>query len=110
VTVAGGIVPTQRLVPGLIERPGTTAPSGKGEAAGAVDQPTFSDLLSDMVESVNNLQSESAQSQQAFLAGEPVELHQMMIKAEEAGVAMDLLLEVRNKLLTAYNDLIKMPM
>ncbi len=108
--VAGSIVPTQRLIPGLIERPGVTSPTGKSEAAGAVDQPAFSDMLSDLVESVNTLQNESGQTQQAFLAGEPVELHQMMIKAEEAGVAMDLLLEIRNKLLTAYNDIIKMPM
>ena len=41
--------------------------------------------------------------------GDPVELHQVMIKAEEAGVAMDLLLEIRNRLLNAYNDLIRMP-
>jgi flagellar hook-basal body complex protein FliE len=108
VIVAGNIVPTQRLVPGLIESSGPAAPATKSEAT--VDRPAFSDLLTNLIDSVNELQHESGQIQQAYLAGEPVELHQMMIKAEEAGVAMDLLLEIRSKLLAAYNDLIKMPM
>jgi flagellar hook-basal body complex protein FliE len=38
-----------------------------------------------------------------------VELHQVMIKAEEAGLATDLLLEIRNKLINAYNQLMNMP-
>ena len=63
-----------------------------------------------MIGDVNDLQMESAQLQQAFLAGEPVELHQVMIKAEEAGLSMDLLLEIRNKLVNAYNEIIRMPM
>ncbi|MEE8404551.1 MAG: flagellar hook-basal body complex protein FliE [candidate division Zixibacteria bacterium] len=41
--------------------------------------------------------------------GDPVELHQVMIKAEEAGLATDLLLEIRNRLISAYNELIRMP-
>ena len=102
------ISPTQRLVPGLIEQPGTDVTSTK--IVPKIDQPAFSDMLSGLIESVNGLQNDSAQTQQAFLAGEPVELHQLMIKAEEAGVAMDLLLEIRNKLVDAYNNLIRMPM
>ncbi|MBU2652480.1 MAG: flagellar hook-basal body complex protein FliE [Bacteroidetes bacterium] len=47
--------------------------------------------------------------QQAFLDGEPVELHQVMVKAEEAGIATELLIEIRNKLVDAYSELIRMP-
>ena len=99
---------TQRLVPGLIESQTGGAKIQNPEAAGK--QAAFADMLTDMLESVNKVQQESGQMQQAFLAGEPVELHQLMIKAEEAGVATDLLLEVRNKLLDAYREIMKMPM
>jgi flagellar hook-basal body complex protein FliE len=93
-----------RMVPGLVERlEGTNktadAPSG-----------LFAEKLAQVIDSVNDLQSESARMQDAFMTGEPVELHQVMIKAEEAGLAMDLLLEVRDKLVSAYNELARMPM
>ena len=55
------------------------------------------------------IQKDSAQLQEAFMNGEPVEIHQMMIKAQEAGISMDLLLEVRNKLVNAYSEIMRMP-
>jgi flagellar hook-basal body complex protein FliE len=98
----------QRLVPGIIEKSGLSTPMiGPKPASGSSE---FGDLISNMVNSVDQLQKESSHTQEAFMAGEAVELHQVMIKAEEAGVAMDLLLEVRNKLLDAYKQLIAMPM
>lgn len=104
--MAGNIINTQRLIPGLVEKPGKGASAALTEAA---EGPRFTELLSDMIQSVNETQHEAGDLQQAFLAGEPVELHQVMIKAEEAGLSMDLLLEIRGKLINAYNDLIKMP-
>jgi len=98
----------QRLVPGLVECLNAGAKVQKPEVGG--EQPAFADMITDLLQSVNQVQKESGQMQQAFLAGEPVELHQLMIKAEEAGVATDLLLEVRNKLLDAYREIMRMPM
>jgi flagellar hook-basal body complex protein FliE len=108
VSVSESILKVQRLVPGLAERiePKTAAVS----LPAAVDQPKFSDMVTDLLQSVNDVQKEAAAIQQAYLAGEEVELHQMMIKAEEAGISMDLLLEIRNRLVDAYNDLMKMPL
>ncbi len=71
---------------------------------------SFTDLFSDLVNSVNDLHKESAQIQDAFLSGEPVELHQVMIKAEEAGLATELLLEIRNRVVEACKELLRMPM
>jgi flagellar hook-basal body complex protein FliE len=102
------INPTQRLVPGLIEKTGAI-PLVPQEQSPA-DQPKFSDMIGNMLQSVNQVQQASADIQQAFLSGEEVELHQMMIKAEEAGISMDLLLEVRNRLVDGYNEIMKMPL
>lgn len=103
--MAGGINNVTRLVPGLIE-PTKAGPTAKTAESGE----NFTDLLANFVNSVNDTQNESAQAQTALMNGEAVELHDVMIKAEEAGLAMDLLLEIRNKLLDAFDNMMKMPM
>ena len=105
--MAGDISAINRLVPGLIEKPG--AKTILEDVAPSQPQANFGQMFSNMINSVNDLQQQSAQTQQSFLAGEPVELHDVMIKAQEAGLTMDLLLEIRNKLLNAYNELMRMP-
>ncbi|MBD3256940.1 flagellar hook-basal body complex protein FliE [candidate division GN15 bacterium] len=106
--MSNSITNINRLVPGLIEQGGASKPESSPVAGPG--QPKFADLVSDLLNDVNELQNEAGQIQQAFLAGEPVELHEVMIKAEEAGLSMDLLLEIRNKLVNAYNEIIRMPM
>ncbi|UCG61955.1 MAG: flagellar hook-basal body complex protein FliE [Candidatus Zixiibacteriota bacterium] len=103
-----GIGNVNRLVPGLIERVDVSSPE-KG-APDKKAEGSFTEVFSNMINQVNELQKEAAQIQEAFMSGEPVELHQVMIKAQEAGIAMDLLLEVRNKLVDAYNELMRMPL
>jgi flagellar hook-basal body complex protein FliE len=94
-----------RIVPGLIEK---TQPNRFAEEAGG--QGNFSDLLGKMVDSVNSLQNDAAAAQELVATGEAADLHEVMISMEKAGVAMDLLLEVRNRLVDAYQSLVKMPM
>ncbi len=105
--MSGGVPNINNLVPGLVERldvsrPDQGGPDGKPESS-------FTELFSNMLNSVNDLQMDAAQIQEAFMSGDPVELHQVMIKAQEAGIAMDLLLEIRNKLVSAYSELMRMP-
>ena len=103
-----GINSTQRLVPGLIEKAGGNKVNLPKDET--LTQANFTEMLSGLLNNVNELHNESAQIQEAFLAGEPVELHQIMIKAEQAGIATDLLMEIRNKLMTAYNEIMRMPL
>jgi flagellar hook-basal body complex protein FliE len=105
--MAGGVVTINRLVPGLIEKLGNKPTEATNESSSGN---TFSNLLSNAVNSVNELQQDAASAQDALLAGEPVELHDVMIKAEEAGIATDLLLEIRNKLVNAFDEIMRMPM
>ena len=97
-----------RLVPGLIER--VEGLRDTEQEAGGPKPGNFGELLSNLIESVNGLHHESTRLQDAFLAGEPVELHQVMIKVEEAGLATELLLEIRNRIVSAYNELLRMPL
>ncbi len=97
-----------RLVPGLLERiDGAKTVRIEPQQA---EESKFTELFTNMLNSVNDIQTDAGQIKDAMLAGEPVELHQVMIKAEQAGIATDLLLEIRNKLLSAYSELMRMPM
>ena len=97
-----------QLLLGLAERVGL--PTIQPAVAEPQSGEKFTDMLSSMVNSVNELQSASAGAEHAMMNGDAVELHQVMIKAEEAGLSMDFLLEIRNKLVNAYNDIMRMPM
>lgn len=98
----------QRLVPGLVEKLDSLKPAIQD--APETKESNFTEIFSDMLNSVNETHHDSAALQQALLTGDPVELHEVMIKAEEAGLSMDLLLEVRNKLVNAYNEFMRMPL
>ena len=106
--MSGPMSNVNRLVPGLIERLDVT--QSDKSAAESKSSASFTEIFSNMLNSVNELQMDAAEIQQALMSGDPVELHQVMIKAEEAGIAMDLLLEIRNKLVNAYSELMRMPL
>lgn len=63
---------------------------------------SFRDLLVRGLNDASQLQDDSKDMIAAFLRGEPVELHQVMAASEEAGLAVEMLVELRNKLTDAY--------
>ncbi|MFK5894823.1 MAG: flagellar hook-basal body complex protein FliE [Pseudomonadota bacterium] len=70
-----------------------------------VEKVNFSDLLSGVVNHVNNMQQQSGALRKDFEMGkEGVDLVEVMIASEKASVAFSALLETRNKLLKAYNQ------
>lgn len=69
---------------------------------------SFESLLGDVVEEVNDKQLASAGALRGLLSGENVPLHRVIIAAEEASISFQLMVEVRNKLLEAYQELMRM--
>ncbi len=69
---------------------------------------SFGDVLKDALGEVSQLQDQARDAIGAFLRGEPVELHEVMAATEEAGIALDLVIEIRNKLTEAYRSVINM--
>jgi flagellar hook-basal body complex protein FliE len=69
---------------------------------------SFSDFLGGMVHEVNAKQAAAGQAVQGVLNGENVPLHQAMLSVEEASVSFQLMVEVRNKLLDSYQELMRM--
>ncbi|KAF0171816.1 MAG: flagellar hook-basal body complex protein FliE [Limisphaerales bacterium] len=68
----------------------------------------FGEMLGNLVQGVNEKQAISKDTVNALLAGQNVPLHQAMIAMEEASVSFQLMVEVRNKLLESYQELMRM--
>jgi len=68
----------------------------------------FSDSLKSMIQQVDDLQKASGEQIKSFISGEQGNLHEVMASAEEARLSFQLMMEVRNKLLESYHELIRM--
>ena len=69
---------------------------------------TFSTMLGQLVSDVNTQQQVSAQTVSALQGGQNVPLHQAVIAMEEANVSFQLMVEVRNRMLDAYQEIMRM--
>jgi len=72
------------------------------------DRKSFAETLQNAVAEVNELQARRDDMVAGMVAGEPVEVHDVMAAAKEAQLAFELLLEVRNRLLESYQEIMKM--
>lgn len=68
----------------------------------------FGRMLMDVIKEVNGSQVESQKLQNDLMANRPVEYHDLMITMERASTAMQLTLSVRNKVLEAYQEMMRM--
>jgi len=68
----------------------------------------FAGALKGAVEQVNAAQVRSSDITAAYERGEVVDVAQVMLARQEAGVAFEATLQVRNKLLSAYQDIMRM--
>lgn len=68
----------------------------------------FRSTLNNFLHEVNDLQEEDQQTTEAFLKGEITDLHQVTIAAQKARVSLELLLNVRNKLIESYQEIMRM--
>src|SRR5690242_16642602 len=69
----------------------------------------FGDLLGKMVGKVNQLQQNADSNIQALATGESKGLHEVMLAVEKASVSFQLLTQVRNKAVEAYQEIMRMP-
>jgi len=78
---------------------------------GAVEssRATFGAQMRDAVSQVNELQQQSATAQTAYTMGETTDIAAVMLAKQKASVGFEATLQVRNKLLSAYKDIMNMP-
>jgi flagellar hook-basal body complex protein FliE len=98
------LLPTQ--APG-IQVPADLASPGSLTGAQAPGD-SFSSMLGKLVSEVNTQQTTASQSVAALQGGQNVPLHQAVVAMEEANVSFQLMVEVRNRMLEAYQEIMRM--
>jgi flagellar hook-basal body complex protein FliE len=88
-----------------------TAPITPPAAPGAapVEQTGFTSALRDALTQVNSLQAASSEATSSYERGETTDIAGVMLAREQASLGFQTTLQVRNKLLSAYRDIMSMP-
>ncbi|MDI9641611.1 flagellar hook-basal body complex protein FliE [Kamptonema cortianum] len=68
----------------------------------------FGEMLMDAIKEVNKSQHDVRDMQNDLMANRPVEIHDLMITMERASTSMQLTMQVRNKVLEAYQEIARM--
>ena len=70
----------------------------------------FSGLLESAIQTVEASQNVGSQAVEQFLSGEGGELHSTILAVQRASLSFDLFLQVRNKVVSAYQEVMRMQM
>lgn len=70
---------------------------------------SFSETLNDAVKNVNHLQKTADVKMEQLATGKARNIPEVMIAAEKADIALKLMVQVRNKIIDAYQEIMKMP-
>ncbi len=96
------ITPPSPVNPGEFSTvtPGASSAGASGE--------TFVATLKDALAKINEAQSQADVSVQSLLTGHSTNLHETMIALQKADVSFQLMLQVRNKIVGAYEEIMRM--
>ena len=89
---------------GGIQPPAIIRPADSGSAAAG----DFRSVLAAAVDRVEQVQANASQSIDRYLSGDGEELHTAAIAAERAELSLDMFLQVRNKVVSAYQEVMRM--
>jgi flagellar hook-basal body complex protein FliE len=83
--------------------PDPIRPAGQSQGGG-----TFQDAFTSAIQSVEAFSQDASASAQRFLSGEGEELHTTIMATQKAELAFDMFLQVRNKVVSAYQEIMRM--
>lgn len=69
---------------------------------------SFLDTLKQKLDEVNEKQIEAEATTEAFIKGDDIDIHEVMLAGEEAKLSLQMAVQVRNKLVEAYQELNRM--
>lgn len=84
------------------------AQMASGAAGQTAPLASFQEFFADAVKHTNSLDMESADKQRQLLVGETDNIHEVMIAMEKASLSLNLTLAVRNKVIDAYTEIMRM--
>jgi flagellar hook-basal body complex protein FliE len=86
------------------------APNVAAPAAGDGGISSFKDVLDGAIGEVENARSSAAKSVEQFLSGDGGDLHSTILAMQRADLEFQMFMQVRNKVVSAYQEIMKMPM
>lgn len=113
----GGVDRVMQLRAQILERNAALQRATSGGGVDALTAPasqpagpaSFIDTMQQAVKQVNAAQDRASDLSAAYERGETVDIAKVMLARQEASVGFEATLQVRNKLLTAYRDIMSMP-
>ena len=91
----------------LLQQVKDASPTGAAAPAGT-PAGNFTDALKSALDSVNQTQVKAETLSEGYEKGEVTDIAKVMLARQESGVAFEATLQVRNKLLSAYQDIMRM--
>lgn len=76
--------------------------------SGPGQTPSFNQIVSQYLEETNELQLKAGEVVRQMAAGQIENVHEVMIAVEKSRVSLELVIEIRNRLLEAYRELMRM--
>jgi flagellar hook-basal body complex protein FliE len=89
-----------------VSLPDPIRPAAQSQSGGGA----FQDVFASAIQSVEAFGQDAATSAQKFLSGEGEELHTTIMAAQKAELSFDMFLQVRNKVVSAYQEVMRMQM
>jgi len=91
-----------------LSRAGAAAPAAAPQSASATAT-SFADTMQTALAKVNDGQQKASALSESYERGETVDIAKVMLARQEASVGFEATLQVRNKILSAYKDIMSMP-
>ncbi len=89
-------------------QPFPSLPAAGGTLGSKVPEKSFGEMLKSHLDEVNHLQTSADVAARKLASGQDKDIHNTMIAMEKAGVALQLTMQVRNKMLEAYQEIMRM--
>jgi flagellar hook-basal body complex protein FliE len=109
----GGVDRVMALRAQILERNAALSRANQAASAAPVAQPqqpaNFADTLEGALKSVNDGQQRASALSEQYERGETIDIAKVMLARQEASVGFEATLQVRNKILSAYKDIMSMP-
>lgn len=70
----------------------------------------FGSMLKDAIQQVNKTQVDSEQMSNKLMTGQVQDVHEVMLAAQKASLSLNLTVEVRNKVIESYQEIMRMQM
>jgi len=72
------------------------------------EQTSFKDVIANFISDVDKMQKTSDQAVKDYASGEITDIHEVMVAVEEANLSFQLMMEVRNRLIESYREIMRM--